>query len=100
MYLEFGSFLFLFFASKGSFFVGAQAFLASLALSSASQVSRLVFHLLVAPIFLFVVSVIVLEFLSWRLQAKQQVGERAWKHVEKLKHRQDVAAFLELRSSK
>lgn len=78
-----------------SFESASHAFLSCLALYCSSKVSILAFHLLAAPLVLFVLAVLFLEFVNWKHKANSEMMRRVWNDVGRLRMREDVRLYLQ-----
>ena len=97
-WIEIGVTLFILFA-KMNFLTATQALVSSIVLKIASDLNIYVYNVLLAPIAIFVIVSLSLEFVHYLHKEKTKASRNVWKHVQDIRSKQDLELLLILKSN-
>lgn len=97
-WIEIGVTLFILFA-KMNLLTATQALVSSIVLKIASDLNIYVYNVLLAPIAIFVIVSLSLEFVHYLHKEKTKASRNVWKHVQDIRSKQDLELLLILKSN-
>ena len=97
-WIEIGVTVFILFA-KMNLLTATQALVSSIVLKIASDLNTYVYNILLAPLAIFVIVSLSLEFVHYFHKEKTKASRNTWKHIQEIRSKQDLEVLFLLKSN-